>query len=139
MAKKKEIIPKKPWQGSQILELRLRVPTDVVMLCKLMNTNPDNLLTGFLSCLAVERNDKNPDAAKQDCIDFFIHYGFGKDFYSEQEIRAMFTELRQVNDLWPNGPTSLKFIDQHSYWRRRYWKYWFKKWYWKIRRRKVHQ
>jgi hypothetical protein len=78
MAKTKAIKPTKPWQGTQRLELRLHIPCDVVMLCKLMNTNPHNLLSGFLNCLAVPNDKKNPEAAKRSSIDFFIHYGFGK-------------------------------------------------------------
>ncbi len=137
MAKKKDVKPKKPWQGSQSLELRLRIPCDVVMLCKLMNLSVDNLLSGFLSCLAVESFDKNPEIAKKDCIDFFIHYGFGKGYYSEEDIRMMFTELAKVNDLFPKEETSIEFLDVHSHWREKYYEYWFNKWYWKIRKKDI--
>jgi hypothetical protein len=136
MAKKKETKPRKPWHGAKSEELRLRIPCQVIMLCQLMNICPDEILCGFLSCLAVEKNKKNPEVAKQAIIDFFIHYGFGKDYYSEEEIRKMFTELQRVNDLWPDEPATSKFIDHHAYWRGKYWKHWFKKWHWKIRRRK---
>jgi hypothetical protein len=137
MAKKKEVKPRKPWHGAQKFDKPLRIPCHVVMLCKLMNTHPSEILQGFLDCLAVEKNNKNPEAAKQATVDFFIHYGLGKDYYSEDEIRTMFSELKQVNDLWPNEPATSKFIDHHAYWRGKYWKHWFKKWYWKIRRRKI--
>lgn len=137
MAKEKEVKPRKPWHGAQKFEGSLRIPCHIVMLCKLMNTHPSEILQGFLNCLAAEKNEKNPEAAKHATIDFFIHYGLGKGYYSEEEIRTMFSELKQVNDLWPEGPATSKFIDDHAYWRGRYWKHWFKKWYWKIRRRRV--
>lgn len=137
MAKKKEVKPRKPWHGALSFEGRLRLPCHVVMLCKLMNTTPDDLLQGFLNCLAVEKDEKNPEAAKHATIDFFIRYGLGKEYYSEEEIRKMFTELQRVSDLWPEEPATSKFIDDHAYWRGRYWKHWYKKWYWKIRRRSV--
>ncbi len=138
MAKKKEANAKKPWYGALPFEGQLRLPCQVVMLCKLMNTTPGQLLQGFLSCLGVEKDEKNPETAKQSAVDFFVHYGVGKEYYSEDEIRKMFAELKRVCDLWPGEESATsKFIDQHAYWRGRYWKHWFKKWYWKIRRRKV--
>jgi hypothetical protein len=135
MHKKSEFIPKKPWQGSQSLELRLRIPCDVVMLCKLMDTEPEILIKNFLSCLALEKDSKTPQLAKEACIEFFIRYGYGKEYYSEQEVRQMFKELGAVNDLWPEQAPP-KFIEHHSNWRKKYWKQWFKKWFWKIRRKK---
>lgn len=134
--KKKGVTPKKPWEGSQILEVRLRIPCDVVMMCKLADVQPENLLASFLGCLGVEKDSKNPQAAKDACIEFFIRYGFANDHYSEEEIREMFKELAMVNDLWPDTGSS-KLIDVHSHWRKKYWKHWFKKWYWKARRKKL--
>lgn len=134
--KKKAATPKKPWEGSQSLEVRLRIPCDVVMMCKLANVKPENLLASFLSCLGVEKDSKNPHTAKDACIDFFIRYGYAKDYYSEEEIREMFKELAMINDLWPDTGSS-KLIDVHSNWRKKYSKHWFKKWYWKVRRKKL--
>jgi hypothetical protein len=93
----------------------------------LSNEYPKFTHSGFLSCLAVEKDKKILRGAKQAIIDFFIHYGFGKAYYSEQEIRKMFTELQRVNDLWPDEPATSKFIDHHAYWRGKYWKHWFQK------------
>lgn len=135
-AKKRAPKPKKPWEGSQVLDFRLRIPCDVVMMCKLANVAPNDLLSSFLCCLGVEKDEKNPLAAKEACIDFFIRYGHGSDYYSEDEIRKMFKELAMVNDLWPDNGT-MKFIDVHAHWRKKYSKNWFKKWYWKVRRRKL--
>jgi hypothetical protein len=137
MAVKKRIPkPKKPWEGSQVLDLRLRIPCDVVMMCKLANVKPDDLLSSFLSCLGVEKDDKNPQAAKDACIDFFVSYGHGIEYYSEKELRDMFQQMAMVNNLWPDNGSS-KLIDVHAHWRKKYWKHLFKKWYWKVRRNKL--
>jgi hypothetical protein len=134
MGKKKQIKNKKPWKGADVLQLNLRIPSEVVMLCKLMNTRPHDVVQAFLSCLAVEKDKDNPEEAKQACADFFIHYGFGNSYYSKDEIRQMFAELGKVNDLMPENP-SMKFLDQHCSWERKYNKQWFKSWFWRIRRR----
>ena len=136
MTRKKDFKQKKPWHGSQSLDIRLRIPCDVLMLCKLADIKPEKLLSSFLSCLALEKDSKNPQAAKDASVEFFIRYGFGKDYYSEGELREMFNELAMVNNLWPDTASS-KFIDHHSFWRKKYWKHWFKKWYWKVRRKKI--
>lgn len=135
MPEKKETIPKKPWSGSQLLELRLRIPCDVVMMCHLTDIKPERVLRDFLSCLAVENDARNPAKAKQACIDFFISCDYG-EYYSEEERRQMFTELQRINDLWfEEAPP--KFVNLHANWRRKYWKQWFKKWYRKVRRKKI--
>jgi hypothetical protein len=134
MRKEKEVKRNKPWRRADVAELKLRVPAEVLMLCKLMNTTPHEVVQAFLSCLAVEKDKKNPGEAKEASGNFFIRYGFGKDYYSEDEIRQMFSEIGKVNDLWPDG-APIKFIDEHAYWRRKYSKNWFKRWYWKIRRK----
>jgi hypothetical protein len=123
----------KPWDGAQTLDVKLRIPCDVVMLCKLTNVSPEDLLSVFLSCLAVENDKKNSEAAKEASINFFIRSGYGKKYYSEEELREMFKQLAIINDLWP-GNASSRFIDVHAHWRKKYWKQWFKSWYWKVRR-----
>jgi hypothetical protein len=135
VAKENKLRQKKPWKGPQLLELRLRVPSDLAMICKLINVGPEAVIRDFISCLATENSRKKPEAVKAAVIDFFIKREYGNDQYTEEEIRQMFKELAKINDLWPEDANA-KFINQHVYWRRRYWKYWFKKWYWKLRRKK---
>lgn len=105
------------------------------MMCKLMNIEPENLIGRFLSCLAMERDNLNAEAAKETCIDFFIRSNAAHQFYSEAEIRQMFRELKMINDLWPEDCSS-KFLDTHVEWREKYSKYWFKNWKFKARRKK---
>lgn len=133
MDKKENYIPTKPWRGSQSLELRLRIPCDVVMLCRLMDIEPERVIKDFLTGLALEKDAKIPESAKEACVEFFIKSGYANQYYSEEEVRQMFTELATVNTLWPDHASS-KFIEHHSLWRKKYWKQWFKAWYRKIRR-----
>lgn len=134
MDKKESYIPAKPWHGSQSLELRLRIPCDVVMLCKLMDIEPEKVIKDFLAGLALEKDAKIPESAKEACVEFFIRSGYANRYYSEEEVKQMFNELKTVNALWPDHASS-KFIDLHSFWRKKYWKQWFKTWYRKIRRK----
>lgn len=134
---KMELDLEEPWRGSQSIQLKIRIPCEIVMLCKLMDVSAGNILSALLSCLAVENFKNNPEAAKQHCIDFFIHYGFGSDYYTEEDIRTMFAELAKINDLFPDEKASDTFLDVHCDWREKYYEYWFNKWYWKTRRKDV--
>ena len=134
MAKKTKDV--KPWDGSSMQEVRLRIPTNVVILCKLAEVDPEELLQCFLTCLALENTKKSPESAKHTSVDFFIRHGFDAAYYSEDELRQMFTELRRVNEIWLDEVITSNFLDYHANWRRKYYKRWFKKWYWKIRRKK---
>jgi hypothetical protein len=133
---RKQFIPGKPWQGSQSIDLRLRIPCDVVMICKLTGIEPEKLIKDFLTTLALEKSSKVSQAAKDASVEYFVRSSYGNQFYSEDEIRQMFRELQNVQDLWLED-TSSKFIDHHSRWLSKYWKQWFKRWYNKVRRKSL--
>jgi hypothetical protein len=73
---RKQFIPEKPWQGSQSIDLRLRIPCDVVMICKLAGIEPEKLIKDFLTTLALEKTSKISQAAKDACVEYFIRHGY---------------------------------------------------------------
>jgi hypothetical protein len=47
----------------------------------------------------------------------------------------MFKELDAIGSLWPKDG-DMKVVDMHADWRDKYQDYWFKKWYYRVRKKK---
>jgi hypothetical protein len=131
--------PRYKWEKGayrRIQDRRITYPWQFLYLCKLCAITPDDVLNQFLSDMGQEsfKRSNNPQV-RQITIEYFIQRGYGQDFYTEQDIRKMFGELDAIGSLWPQD-ANMKLIDRHAKWRNKYQDYWFKKWYYKVRRRK---
>ncbi|WP_156522633.1 hypothetical protein [Arachidicoccus ginsenosidimutans] len=142
-AKLKRIRKKRPpqlkWQTgaySRYVEWEDILPYSFLLIAKLVNVPPDDLVTDFmdnLSCGSWKREGR--DKAKEKLVDYFIAHGYGQDYYTEDDIRTMFKELDAIGVSWPDEGNS-KMIDLYAKWRNKHYNYWFKKWWRKIRRKK---
>lgn len=138
--KKRKIKREHKWEKgdyAQMQEMKLILPWQFLYVCKLTAVTPKEVLNQFLDDLGQEsfKRSENP-ATRQTLIEYFIQRGWGQDFYTETDIRKMFAELDAIGSLWPKD-ARLKWMEQHARWRNKYHRYWFKKWYRKIRRKKL--
>jgi hypothetical protein len=124
---------KKPWEGTQIAELRLPIPGHCWMLCKILEIAPEQLIRDFLATLGAESYGRQ-GKARQLLEDYFIQCGYGQQYYTEADIRRMFEELKAIGTLWPQE-ASRKITERHTAWRNMYHRYWYRKWYYKNRRK----
>lgn len=129
----KLIFKKKPWEGSQIVELSLTIPCHCWMLCNILEVDPKKLIQDFLATLGAESYGKQ-GPARQLIEDYFIQSGYGQKNYTEMDIRTMLEELKAIGTLWPQE-ASRRIIERHSAWRGMYHKHWYRKWYYKPRRK----
>jgi len=131
--------PRLKWQTGEYArfqDFHFWMPYQFLLLCKLMNTTPKDVLLNFmdtLDCGSWKREEKG-NKERQLLIDYFIECDYGKDFYTEEDRRKMFEEMNAVGIVWPQN-AKMKLIDLHSKWRDKYHTYWFKKWFRKIRRK----
>lgn len=140
MSKRQRSKPSKPSMSWQIGEyermqkINHRFPLPVLLLCKLMNVTPEQLLIDFMDNLAhASWNRKGRDEAKRNLVDYFIAHGYGQHYYTAEEIRQMFQEMDAVGMLFPfNAQETV--IDAYSAFRETNQKYWFEKWFYKHRR-----
>ena len=127
------------WQTGEyarMAEFHFWIPYQFLLLCKLMNVTPQDVVLRFMDTLDCGswKREEISEKARQLIIDYFIECGYGKDFYTEEDRRKIFEEMNAVGIVFPrDGKT--KLIDLHSKWRDKYQNYWFKKWFRKIRRR----
>lgn len=118
-------------------ELQFHFPVQFLLLCKLVQVPPKTILHHFMQDLGRESWQRHPDERMRGpTADYFLLRGYGQDHYTETDLRQMLTELNGIGSLWPEGG-SMKLIEQHSRWRDRYHRYWFKKWFYKVRRKQA--
>ena len=125
--------PKKsqPWQGTIIEYQKLSIPLHFYMLCKLMNTEPTQVLYDFMVAAGAEANDLGQNLQKK-AVHYFIQCGYGKKQYSSRNIRQMLQELRTIHTLVSKGPKRSK----HAEWHELYYEHWYKKWSAKMQKKK---
>ena len=137
MRKKKEK-PELKWQTGdyeEIQEYRYILPYPFLLLCKLWNTTPDNLLSDFmdnLGCGSWKREGR--DEAKVNLLNYALEMNYGQQHYTKEDMLQMFTELDAIGMLWPRDAKE-KMQDLHVKWRDEYYNFWFKKWHNKYRRK----
>lgn len=133
--------PELKWQTGEYArhaEYSFILPYQFLLLCKLMDTTPEDMLLHFMDNLAhASWKREGRDEAKQHLVNYFIAHGYGQQFYTEAEIRQMFTQMDAVGMLFPWDGRS-KLLGLYSDWRKRHHNYWFKKW-WRKPRRKLEE
>jgi hypothetical protein len=135
--------PQKPkptlkWQTgdySRHAEFKFILPYQFLLLCRLMEVTPEEVVLDFtenLACGSKEREGR--DKAKEHLIDYFIAHGYGQQHYTEEDLRRIFREMDAVGLLFPKNAKAVMF---HRYiqWRDKHYSYWFKQWFRKPRRK----
>lgn len=78
------------------------IPYQFLLLCRLLDTTPAELLTDFmdnLSCGSWKREGR--DKAKQKLIEYFIEHGYGQKRYTTTDIISIFREMDAIGMLYP--------------------------------------
>lgn len=105
------------------------IPNQFLMLCRLTDTPPRDMLIDFMDNLACANwKRKGRDLAKEHLINYFIAHGYGQQQYTETELRTMFKEMDAMGMLFPcHG--KVKMINLYDKWRDKQHRYWFKQWF----------
>jgi hypothetical protein len=109
---------------------RFILPYQFLLLCKLMNITPEDVIRDFtihLDCGSWNREGK--ELAKEHLTNYFIACGYGQQYYSVDEIRTMFKEMDALGCLFPKNCNKMKLVNLYSKWRNKHQRWWFKKWY----------
>jgi hypothetical protein len=126
------------WQTgdySRSAEFRFNLPDQFLLLCKLMEVTPEQVLVDFmdnLACSSWKRQGR--DEPKSFLVAYFISHGYGQHHYNEDDIRIIFKELDAIGTVWP-ADGKMKLIELSAKWRAKYQEHWFKKWHRKTRRK----
>jgi hypothetical protein len=119
---------------ARIQDFHFTLPYQFLLLCKLVDTPPHQLLLDFmdnLSCGSWGRHGK--DKLREKLIEYFLESKYGQNYYTPEELRAIFRELDAVSLLCPTDDSEM--INAYESWREKYHIYWFKHWTEKGRKR----
>lgn len=130
----KTLRPSKPrlkWQTgdyAQDARFELYLPHPFLLLCRLVDITPEQMLVDFMDNLAhASWKRRGRDQAKEHLVDYFIEHGYGQYYFSEAERREMFRELDAIGLLFPKYGER-KMINTYCRWRDRQQRYWFSSW-----------
>jgi hypothetical protein len=130
--------PELKWQigpYSRLAKFKFCLPYQFLLWCKLFGVTPRQVLIEFMddADLGSWKREGNQQV-REKLIEYFIERGYGKDYYSEDEIRQIFKELDGIGMLFPEKG-KMNLIDLYAKWRDKHQKYFFKKWFNKARRK----
>ena len=132
MANKKPRKPKVklPWEGADVVDVRLLVPGPFRMLAALLELDVSHMLLRFMEDLFSSKHKEQWIMVR----DYFLVSRQGQSYYTAADVRQMIEELSAIKALFPQCADT-KIIDAHAAWRDMYNKYWFDKWEAEVRRR----
>ena len=123
--------PVMKWQTGDYQQkqtITFELPLQFLMICKLAEVTPQQLLSDFIDNLSTGTwHREGREKARRILIEYFIEHGYGKETYTTDDLRAMFAELDAMALLFPkNGDPGQ--LDAYSEWRASHQQYWFDKW-----------
>lgn len=127
---KKTVPPSRPWQTghyARIQDFQFVIPYGFLMLCKLFDVTPNELLIDFMdncSCGSWKREGR--DDAIVYLLSYIIEMKYDENYFIEKERLQLFTELDAIGMYWP-GVTDKKMLRLHKHWRKKYYNCWLKK------------
>lgn len=132
--------PRMDWQVDEydrFPEVRLVLPYQFLLLCRLVDKPPLELINDFMQNLShgsFKRDGK--DKSRKFLRKYFLEQGYGKGRYTDEEILMLFKEMDAMGLLYPeNAPAKLS--DLYSQWRTEHHHFWFNKWFGKNNRRLI--
>lgn len=132
MANKKPRKPrvKQPWEGADVVDVRLLVPGPFRMLAALLELDISHMLLRFMEDLFSSKQKEQWMMVG----DYFLVSRQGQSYYTAADVRQMIEELSGIEGLFPRN-ADMKVIEAHARWRDVYYQYWFEKWRAEVRRR----
>lgn len=135
---RRKIKPILPWQVGEYAQYhseKIRIPFQLLLICKILNIPPMDLIDDFLNNAALAAwKREGKEMAREKMIDYLIACGYGKNFYSDEERRQLLNEANAQGLIWPKD-AAIELFDLAVKWRDSYHKYWFDKWFWKGNRK----
>lgn len=119
------------WQKGEYgrsLDIRMELPYPFLLLCRLVNETPKQLIRDFMQNLAcTNATDPAKDDVRTFLVEYFIEQGYGRGLYESGAIRQIFAEMEAVGMLSPIGDDTA-MLKSYLSWKEQHQRYWFKKW-----------
>lgn len=135
-------VPAMNWQTgsySRFATYRFHIPHPFLLLCKLMEVTPQQVLTDFMNDLSHRNVPVSGDLPvsggyKELPAAYFLERGYGDKFYDAEDRKLILREIEAMGSLYPHSAPA-DVLEMHAAWRTQYLSWWFGKWYRKFNRR----
>ena len=132
--------PRMDWQVDEydrFPEVRLVLPYQFLLLCRLVDKPPLELINDFMHNLSHGSYKREGRGKLRKLLrKYFLLHGYGQHRYTKKEIYKLFSEMNAVGLLFPQHAPD-KLSDLYCQWRTEYHHFWFNKWFGKNNRRHI--
>lgn len=120
--------------SSKNRELKLRVPSNLRMLCAILDVKVEELLNDFMWMLSYSHHSSASNEQRKIGMKFFLSNRYGQPLYSKQQIKQMFHELKAERKIYETID-GMDHEDMQLFWKSNhmYTQHWFKRWFEKNR------
>src|SRR5690606_20855929 len=122
--------------SSKVRKIKLPIPSNLRMLCAILDVNVKTLLVDFMWILSYDHHNSATTKQRKAANKFFMACKYGQPLYSKKHINQMFDELKTDRKI---GETldGMDCQDMELFWKNNhmYTQHWFKRWFEKNRRK----
>lgn len=120
--------------SSKNREMKLSVPSNLRMLCAILDVKVDDVLEDFMWMLSYSYHRSASDAQRKTGMNFFLANKYGRPLYSKKQIKQMFHELKTELKIYETID-GMNHEDKDLFWKSNhmYMQHWFKRWFEKNR------
>jgi hypothetical protein len=115
-----------PNPNNALKKMDLVLPIQFLELCKMLEVTPVKVINDLVWNIASRVTFKDA-IVKQQATEYFVNQGYGRQYYTPDEIRQMLTELGIVVGLRPDVQPGLQ-LNEYSNMRDTFIKVWVNKW-----------
>lgn len=127
------------FQSTRSEEMRLLIPANFELLCRLLDIDKRKVLHDFLENVSMAITNKS-DAERNAAKHYFIACGYGQDYYTKEDIEQMFKEFDAMRIVWPEfmpREVDTELLDLSSEFRDKIQRHLYNKWFNKVRRKPI--
>lgn len=121
--------------SSKNREMKLFVPSNLRMLCAILDVKVEKLLNDFMWMLSYSHHISASETQRKIGMNFFLSSKYGQPLYSKKQIKQMFHELKAERKIHETID-GMDHEDMNLFWKSKnmYTQHWFKRWFEKNRR-----
>ena len=120
--------------SSKVREIKLDIPSNLRMLCAILDVKVEKLLTDFMWMLSYSHHNSATPKQRKAANKFFINCKYGQPLYAKNQVKQMFDELKAEREIYETID-GMDHEDKKLFWKNNhmYKQHWFKRWFEKNR------
>ncbi|MGJ1411526.1 hypothetical protein ACR78Z_17825 [Sphingobacterium thalpophilum] len=120
--------------SSKVREVNLDIPSNLRMLCAILDIKVEKLLNDFMWMLSYSHHNSATPKQRKIAKKFFLACKYGQPLYTKKQIKQMFDELKADRKI-RKTIDGMDHEDMKLFWKSNhmYMQHWFKRWFEKNR------